>query len=479
MGPDVLSAASFSLGEEVPPAESFRRLEVFLNALAALPKRSWRPRIDPRGLRVEGPGLRRVEALLDRLGVPAPGRPVVHVVGTSGKGSTVLMMAEAFHAAGVRTAAFFSPHLTSLAERFWIAGRFLDPAWAGRCGARLAQAAGDMAKDPALGPPSYFEATLGVFLLAAEEAGCEMVLLEAGLGGTYDATNAVTPAVLDVVTPIGLDHTDLLGETVARIARDKAGIITRGGRVISGARHVSARRELARVARERGASLISPPEVERLAWGVDGCRLDLCFPDGERWEGLRTRMCGAHQALNAAVAAGACKLLGLREEAVRAGVWAARLPCRLEAMPGQPAVILDGAHNRDKARALAEAMDRWPGRRRIFVLGAVGDKDYRGMARVLAPAGHRFVVTLPPGGVPRPGLPPDKFRQSLVRAGARNVDVVMDPWSALDAALADAGEADVVVVAGSLYLAGELRRRWVPEGRILDTGRAFPPELGL
>ena len=406
MGPDVLSAAALLLGEEVPPAEAFRRLEVFLNALAALPKKSWRPRTDPRGIRVEGPGLRRVDALLDRLEVPAPGRPIVHVVGTSGKGSTVLMMAEAFHAAGVRTAAFFSPHLTSLAERFWVGGRYLDPAWAGRCGARLAQAAGEMARDPALGAPSYFEATLGIFLLAAEGAGCEMILLEAGLGGTYDATNALTPAVLDVVTPIGLDHTDLLGETVARIARDKAGIITRGGRVISGAGHVSARRELARAARERGAEMFSPPEVRGLSWDGEGCRFDLAFADGERWEGMRTRMCGAHQALNAGLAAGACRLLGLREEAVRAGVWAARLPCRLEAMPGRPPVILDGAHNRDKARALAEAMDRWPARRRLFVLGAVGDKDYRGMARVLAPAGHRFFVTLPPGGVPRPGLLP-------------------------------------------------------------------------
>ncbi|MEK6709281.1 MAG: cyanophycin synthetase [Nitrospinota bacterium] len=478
MGPEALSDASLLLREEVSAAETFRRLEVFLGALAALPKKSWRPRVDDRGIRVEGPGLRRVDALLERLGVPSPGRKIVHVVGTSGKGSTLLMMAEAFDAAGVKAAAFFSPHLTSLAERFWIRGRYIDPILAGRCGARLAQAAGEMAKDAVLGPPSYFEATLGVFLLAARQADCEVVLLEAGLGGTYDATHAVTPAVLDVVTSIGLDHTDLLGRTVARIARDKAGIITPGGRVLSGARHVSARWELARVARARGAALFSPPEVRGLSWDAGGCRFDLCFADGERWEGMRTRMCGAHQALNAAIAAGACRLLDLREEAVRAGAWAARLPCRLEAMPGQPSVILDGAHNRDKARALAEAMDRWPARRRLFVLGAVGDKDYRGMARVLAPAGHRFFVTLPPGGVPRPGLPPGKFRQALVRSGARSVEVMLEPWSAFDAALSEAGVEDVVVVAGSLYLAGELRRRWVPESRILETGRAFPPELG-
>ena len=136
MGPEALSDASLLLREEVSAAETFRRLEVFLGALAALPKKSWRPRVDDRGIRVEGPGLRRVDALLERLGVPSPGRKIVHVVGTSGKGSTLLMMAEAFDAAGVKAAAFFSPHLTSLAERFWIRGRYIDPILAGRCGAR-------------------------------------------------------------------------------------------------------------------------------------------------------------------------------------------------------------------------------------------------------------------------------------------------------------------------------------------------------
>jgi len=392
MGPEVLPVAPLLGAEALSPAETFRRIEVFLDALAALPKKFWRPRVDARGVRAVGPGLRRARSLLERLGVPSPGRSVVHVVGTSGKGSTVLMMAESQRAAGVRTGAFFSPHLTSLSERFWIDGRFIEAALAGRCAGRLAAAAAEMAREPVLGPPSYFEATLGLFLLAAEEAGCEALVLEAGLGGTYDATNAVTPALLDVIAPVGLDHTDLLGESVARIARDKAGIITWGGRVISAARHVSARREVARAARERGADLFSPPEVVGLAWGEEGCRLDLGFADGASWEGLRTRMCGAHQAANAALAAGACRLLGLGEEAVRAGVEAARLPCRLEPLPGRPRVILDGAHNRDKARALAEALPQWGARRRIFVLGAVGDKDYRGLAQELAGAGSRFFV---------------------------------------------------------------------------------------
>ncbi|MEE9274332.1 MAG: cyanophycin synthetase [bacterium] len=475
--PGALSDLSLLDVEETPPAEIYRRLEVFLDALAALPKKAWRPRLDSRGVRAEGPGLRRARRLIERLGRPGAGRSVVHVVGTSGKGSTALMIAESLRAAGRSAAAFFSPHLTSLAERFWLDGRFLDPARAGRCARPLAEAADRLSEEP-LGAPSYFEATLALLLLAAEEADCEFLVLEAGLGGTFDATNAVGPAVLDVIAPIGLDHTDLLGESVARVARDKAGIITRGGRVISAAAHVSARREVARAARARGAELFAPPGVEGLEWDGAGCAFGLRFEGGLRWEGMRTRMGGAHQAENAALAAGAGRLLGLPEEAIREGIGAARLPCRLEPMPGAPAVILDGAHNRDKARALAEAVRAMPARRRLFVLGAVGDKDYKGLARELAPVGERFYVTLPPGGSPRPGLPPRKLRDALLRAGAGagEVEVHLDLWEAFEAAAAEAGEEDLLIVAGSLYLAGELRRRWVTEERIVESGQAFPPE---
>ncbi len=463
--------------EGISAPEIYRRIGVFLDALAALPKKSWRPHVDSRGIRVEGPGLGRMKRLLDLLGDPAAGRSIVHVAGTSGKGSTALMIARSLHAGGRRTAAFFSPHLTTLAERFWVCGRFLEAEAAGGCAARLAGAAAKMAKDTDLGPPSYFEATLALLLLAAEEADCTEVVLEAGLGGTYDATNAVSPAVLDVITPVGLDHTDLLGDTVERIARDKAGIITRGGRVISAADHHGARAEIGRAARERGAGLFSPPEVKRLDSGQAGCVFDLGFEDGSCWEELRTPMCGAHQAGNAALAAGACRLLGLDEAEIRAGIEAARLPGRIEPMPGGPRVILDGAHNRDKARALSGALGAWPAGRRHFVLGTMGDKDYRGLCEELAAPGDRFHAVLPPGGTPRPGLPPEKLSEALIEAGAGSVDVILDPWGAFEGAISEAGEEGLVVVAGSLYLAGELRRRWISEEAIIRSGNAFPQEM--
>jgi dihydrofolate synthase/folylpolyglutamate synthase len=188
-------------------------------------------------------------------------------------------------------------------------------------------------------------------------------------------------------------------------------------------------------------------------------------------------MIGAHQAMNAALAAGACHLLGVGEADIRAGLHAARLPCRIERMPGEPAVILDGAHNRDKARALVDSLIVFPPSRRFYVLGAIGDKDYVGLAEELAGQGERFFVTAPPGGAPRPSLPPGKFTRALRDAGAADVSEFLDPWQALEAALGEAGDDALVIVAGSLYLAGEFRKKWVGGDLMIEAGTPFPPEV--
>ncbi len=466
------------LEDSLAPAETLRRVEVFLNALAALPKKSWRTRIDESGIKVQGPGLTRAARLFEILEVPGAGQSVVHVVGTSGKGSTALMIAQSLLASGKRTAAFFSPHLTSILERFWIRGRFAEAGLIGRCTKELAEAVARMAKEPEFGPPSFFESTLALLLLMAREEGCEYLVLEAGLGGAFDATNAVGPAVLDVITSIGLDHTDLLGDSIAQIARDKAGIITRKGRVISQTPPPEAQVEIERVAFEREALLFSPPRVVDLDLRPDGAFFDLEFDDGVRWSGLSTRMPGAHQAQNASLAAGAGRLLGLGEREVRWGVGSARLPCRMERMQSGPKVLLDGAHNLDKARALVEGISNWEFERLIFVLGVVNDKDFAGMAEVFAAAGDRFFVTLPPASAPRPGLAPDVFARALEEAGAGGVETRIDAWGALDEALEEAGEDDLLIITGSMFLAGELRRRWVSEERIVESGSAFLPEAG-
>ena len=336
-----------------------------------------------------------------------------------------------------------------------------------------------MAGEPEFGPPSFFESTLALLLLMAREEECEYLVLEAGLGGAFDATNAVGPAVLDVITSIGLDHTDLLGDSIAQIARDKAGIITERGRVILQNLLPDARAEIERVASEREAGLFSPPRVENLDLAADGASFDLEFDDGVCWKGLSTPIPGGHQVQNAGLAAGACRLLGLGEQEVRWGVASARLPCRMEVAQSAPRVLLDGAHNHDKAKALVEGVSGWAFERLIFVLGAVNDKDYVGMAEAFAAIGDRFFVTLPPASAPRPGLAPDVFARALEEAGAGGVETRIDAWGAINQALGEAGEDDLVIITGSMFLVGELRRRWVSEERIVESGSAFPPEALL
>ena len=466
------------LEDSLAPSETLRRVEVFLNALAALPKKSWRTRIDESGIKVQGPGLTRAARLFEILRLPEAGQSVIHVVGTSGKGSTALMIAQSLLASGKRTSAFFSPHLTSILERFWVRGRFAEAGLIGRSAKELADAAAQMAKEPEFGPPSFFESTLALLLLMAREEECEYLVLEAGLGGAFDATNAVGPAVLDVITSIGLDHTDLLGDSIAQIALDKAGIITEKGRVISQIVSHDARAEIERVAFERKAVLYSPPRVENLDLRLNGAFFDLGFDDGVRWEGFSTPMPGAHQAQNASLAAGAGRLLGLDDREVRWGVASARLPCRMELVHSGPRILLDGAHNRDKAQALVDGVSGWAFERLIFILGAVNDKDFAGMAEVFAPVGDRFFVTLPPASAPRPGLAPEVFAHALEEAGAGGVETRIDAWGALDEALEEAGEDDLLIITGSMFLAGELRRRWVSEERIVESGSAFLPEAG-
>jgi len=467
----------FADTETASPVETYRRICVFLNALAALPKKSWRPRIKSGGVRVEGPGLDRMRCLLDRLNLSFEGCSVVHVAGTSGKGSTVLMIAESLHAAGRRTAAFFSPHVTSLAERFWVRGGTAGADLVGRAASFVAGAAAEMVLDTEIGPPSYFESALALLLLCADEEGCEFIVLEAGLGGTYDATNAVVPGVLDVLTSIGLDHTDLLGDTVEQIARDKAGIVTPGGRAITAALMPEAMGEVQAAVSARAAALHASPDIEGAVCGEYGCQFTLCFRDGIRWEGMETRMNGIHQAENAALAAGACRLLGLGEGDIRTGLRKAQLPCRIEWMPGDLGVILDGAHNRSKVRALADTLGGIPSGRRHFVLGTMGDKDYAALAEELAGPVDRYFVTLPPENSPRPGLSPKKFARALREFGAREVEEFLDPWQAFGRAIEELRNGDLVVVAGSLVLAGELRKRWVSEEQITEAGSAFPPEI--
>jgi dihydrofolate synthase/folylpolyglutamate synthase len=378
-------------------------------------------------------GLDRMERALDALGRPERGLRVLHVAGTNGKGSTCAMAAEALRLAGHRVGLYTSPHLVRFHERIALDGSpIADAALEDRiAGVRRACPWHDAGGDDRL---TYFEFATLLALLHFAEAGAGAVVLEVGLGGRHDATNAVRPLAC-AVSRIGLDHVELLGDTLDAIAREKAGIFKPGVPAVTAhAQPPEAMAALRAEAVRRGA----PLSVAAPAW------------DGP--VGLR----GSHQRGNAALAAAALGLLDaaglpIPASCVARGIAEARWPGRLEELAG---VVLDGAHNPDGAQALAAALPvLYPGRPVELVFGVLADKDCRGMLRALAPAARGFHLVAPDS--PR-ARAPESYRAEAARLGPR-----VDAHGGLAGALACAREAardgGVVAVAGSLYLVGEAR----------------------
>jgi dihydrofolate synthase/folylpolyglutamate synthase len=384
-------------------------------------------------------GLERMERALEALGRPERALRILHVAGTNGKGSTCAMAAEALRQAGHRTGLYTSPHLVRFNERIALDGEDIADDELSRITGAIRRACPwhDEADDGER--LTYFEFATLVALLHFAERAADAVVLEVGLGGRFDATNAVVPLAC-AVTPIGLDHVDLLGDTLDAIAREKAGIMKRGVPVV-----------VARAQRpEAMAALLD--EAERR-----GAPLTVA----EAAHGGPIALAGPHQAGNAALAAAALRLLrgagvAVAEESIARGIAPARWPGRLERVDG---VLLDGAHNADGAAALAAALAAlYPGRPAEIVFGVLADKDHAAMLRALAPAARALHLVAPQ--TPRARAP------ATYRAlAARLVGTVDEHDSVEDAircARRGAGREGIACVAGSLYLVGEARSLLAP-----------------
>ncbi|HEU4383009.1 MAG TPA: folylpolyglutamate synthase/dihydrofolate synthase family protein [Anaeromyxobacteraceae bacterium] len=380
-------------------------------------------------------GLERMERALSALGRPERGLRVLHVAGTNGKGSTCAMAAEALQRAGHRVGLYTSPHLVRFHERIQVDGRAIEDA---RLGALVDEVRRACPWHDSGGEGqrlTYFEFTtlLGLLHLARERVDAAVV--EVGLGGRFDATNSVKPLVT-AVSRIGLDHVQLLGDTLDAIAREKAGIFKPGvPAVVAAGQEPEALAALREEAARRGA----PFHVAEAGW--------------EGPVALR----GLHQRQNAALAAAALRLLDraglpVGEPAIAAGIAAARWPGRLEEVSG---VLLDGAHNPDGAAALATSLSAlYPGRPVELVFGVLADKDHRGILAALGPRVRRLHLVAPDS--PR-ARPPGSYRE-LARSLSPAVDEHGSCAEAIACARAATGSGGLVAVAGSLYLVGEARR---------------------
>jgi dihydrofolate synthase/folylpolyglutamate synthase len=397
------------------------------------------------------PGLDRTRFLMERLGHPERAVPVVHIAGTNGKGSTAALIDAALRAAGLSTGLYTSPDLGDVRERVMVGGRMLAAQDWHRLAARVEAAAGGAPE-----PPTTFEALTALALLAFAEAPVDVAILEVGLGGRMDATNVVPAPAMTVLTPIALDHQEVLGPDVFTIAADKAGIIKAGARVVSAPQAPPAAMRVRERVRQQDALLRWARG--RLLWSdASGVTVEA---DGRT---LRTRLLGRHQATNLLTAWTALIWLGeewaLDPDAMAAGLERAVWPARLEVMAGRPLVLIDGAHNLHGVHALRRALEE-PHLARPWhlVWGTFQDKPSALMLRHLLPRVETVVLSRPSG--PR-GQDPSSIREA-VRIPARK-DPLVEPNlpRALRAACDRAGEDGAVLVAGSLAMAGEARRWWV------------------
>ncbi len=390
-------------------------------------------------------GLGRVQVALERLGNPQLRFPALQVAGTNGKGSTCAIAASCL-SARYRTGLYTSPHLIRPNERIQIDGVEIDDQVFGK---RIAEVLEVLGLDHEL---TYFEfGTVVAFWHFAKER-VDFAVLETGLGGRLDATTACAPKVT-CITPIDFDHQEYLGNTLAAIAFEKAGIVKPGVPVISSRQPP----EALAVIEQAGGSLL---RLEGRDFGVvpEADRSASFWSGSETIGGLRLALKGPHQLQNLAVALEALRALKdfpLSLEELRAGVAAARWPGRLEEFPGEPPVLLDGAHNPAGVQVLLRALEvDYPHRPVHLVFGVFADKDSESMMRALFPRVEALHLT--PVGNPR-SKDPHSY-EPLARALNARVQVHPDAPTALAAARATAPKDGLIVVAGSLVLVGQLRK---------------------
>lgn len=419
-------------------------------------------------------GLERIRELLERLGRPQDRLKFVHVAGTNGKGSICAYLASILGVAGYRTGMFTSPYIERFEERIRVDGVMISPDELRDVTLAVREHAEAMAEETG-DHPTEFELMTAVALEHFARCGCDIVVLEVGLGGRLDSTNVIDAPEACVIARIGLDHTALLGNTLAAIAGEKAGIIKEGSAVVSWPQEPEAMAVIGHAAAERGCEL-RVPDFAQLEEGAirweDGASPFRSFSYRE-WTDLRTGILGSYQPQNATVALEVVDVLcgrGWRipDEAVRAGVAQTRWPGRFEIVeggssPDGSAIVVDGGHNPQGARALADSLaEVFPGRKPVFVVGVLEDKDYPRMLEDVLPSGSAFVCVTPDN--PR-ALPAHKLARAIRWTGQDllgcsacvNPVVARDFEDAIRRARELAGLDGLICAFGSLYSVAALK----------------------
>ena len=410
-------------------------------------------------------GLERMRDFMHALGDPQEKLRYVHIAGTNGKGSACVMTQSILTAAGFRTGLYISPHLDQFNERLSIDGQMISDADLRRLAARVRAAAETLGEEP-----TDFEMITAMAFCWFEEQHCDLVVLEVGMGGRLDATNVISHPEVCAIMHIGLDHTEFLGDTVEKVAAEKAGILKPGADCVlyhqlPGVMDVVQQR-FADVKPDAAARLIitDPTAFTARTRTIDGQVFDY-----RARRHLRIQLLGNYQMENAMAVLDIIDCLqrrgwGISEDAIRVGVAQATWPGRFEVLSRDPLLIVDGAHNPNGVEALVDTIRTYfPDQKINFVMGVMKDKDYHTMLRLIAPYAARFITELPDA---HRALRPDELKSEIRAYFDGPVETADSVTAAVERAMEIAEGTDVITICfGSLYQVAEIRNYFISSSR--------------
>lgn len=379
--------------------------------------------------------LRRMQGFLDLLGNPERGLKYIHVTGTAGKGTVSTMLHEALSASGERVGSYTSPFTTTSIEKIRVGELFIDPDEFADIVESMKPVIDEMR-------PTYFEVFFALALIYFLRQGCAWAVVEVGIGGRFDFTNVIPNPVATVITNVDYDHTELLGKTLKKIAFDKAGIIKSGSAFFTAEQRPGLQKMFIDVCAEEGATFHAVPREK----SADAYNRSLVRCIGEA--------------------------LGFSSLAIEQGIKRAQLPCRFETMQRSPMTVLDGAHNRIKMRSVAERIAKESYRKLHVIVGMTGKHNHEAVLKQIMPLADSVTFTSLPSDRSLCADPEVLLKKAKPYfTSSSSVRIIVDPTEALSTVLQSADAEDCVLVTGSFFLVGELRKRWVTEEEILHNRR--------
>ncbi|MVB12034.1 Folylpolyglutamate synthase [Caprobacter fermentans] len=401
------------------------------------------------------PGLHTISELLERMDNPQKKLRYIHIAGTNGKGSTAAFISSILMESGYKTGIFTSPHIQRVTERIKVNNAEIEQSrFAGLT--ELIQSKIKIMLEHGGCHPTEFEILTAMAFQYFYEQGCNVVVLEVGLGGRLDSTNVIDTPDLGVITAVSYDHMNILGNTIQEIAAEKAGIIKRGGDIVAYSNPPSVTAIIEKACREKGAKLHRTDfsGIKIIEQNMEGQTFSY-----KQYTALKISLLGEHQVKNAAVAVHVAEVLknkgyNITEKAIRKGLLKARWPGRLEVLSKNPFFLIDGAHNAEGVAALKKSLDSlFPGQALTFIMGVLGDKDYQSMLAEILPGCAKLFTVTPNSGRALSAADLAKAAKEY----CKNIQICDTVGTAVKKSLVETPKGGAICAFGSLFYIGEVR----------------------